>query len=170
MVYPALLPLIRTPRLPVVDYNWRPRRFNWTRPFPRKTKSGFCACAITFQTQSTRLNFSCGTISAEAFLSREFQWIILLQWPRIISRVSDYNLCSIDCLSFQFLCFLYYTHNTHVREVASQLGAKWSLVCLSTFRRPGLCKQHFSSFSPPQANCKHIQGPHFPIREVALLQ
>jgi hypothetical protein len=32
--------------------NWRPRRFKWTRPIRRKTKSGFCACAITFQTQS----------------------------------------------------------------------------------------------------------------------
>ena len=32
--------------------NWRPRRFKWTHPFRRKTKSGFCACAITFQTQS----------------------------------------------------------------------------------------------------------------------
>jgi len=32
--------------------NWRPSRFKWTRPFRRKTKSGFCACAITFQTQS----------------------------------------------------------------------------------------------------------------------
>ena len=31
--------------------NWRPRRFKWTRPFCRKTKSGFCTCAITFQTQ-----------------------------------------------------------------------------------------------------------------------
>jgi hypothetical protein len=31
--------------------NWRPRRFKWTRPFRRWTKSGFCACAITFQTQ-----------------------------------------------------------------------------------------------------------------------
>jgi len=31
--------------------NWRPRRFKWTRPFCRKRKSGFCACAITFQTQ-----------------------------------------------------------------------------------------------------------------------
>jgi hypothetical protein len=30
--------------------NWRPCRFKWTRPFRRKTKSGFCACAITFQT------------------------------------------------------------------------------------------------------------------------
>ena len=33
--------------------NWRPRRFKWTRLFRRKTKSGLCACAITFQTQST---------------------------------------------------------------------------------------------------------------------
>jgi len=33
--------------------NRRHRRFKWTRPFRRKTKSGFCACAITFQTQST---------------------------------------------------------------------------------------------------------------------
>ena len=33
--------------------NWRPRRFKWTHPFRRKKKSSFCACAITFQTQST---------------------------------------------------------------------------------------------------------------------
>jgi len=33
--------------------NWRPRRFKWTRPFRRKTISGFCACAITFQLAST---------------------------------------------------------------------------------------------------------------------
>jgi len=32
---------------------WRPRRFKWTRPFRRKTKYGFCAGAMTFQTQST---------------------------------------------------------------------------------------------------------------------
>jgi len=33
--------------------NWRPSQFKLTRPFGRKTKSGFCACAITFQTQCT---------------------------------------------------------------------------------------------------------------------
>ena len=33
--------------------NWRPSWFKWTRLFRRKTKSGFCACAIKFQTQST---------------------------------------------------------------------------------------------------------------------
>ena len=36
--------------------NWSPRRFKWTRPFRQKTKSGFCACAITFQTQSSSLS------------------------------------------------------------------------------------------------------------------
>jgi len=43
----------RTPRLPVVDWTDAPRRFKWTHPFRRKTKSGFCACAITFQLAST---------------------------------------------------------------------------------------------------------------------
>jgi len=33
--------------------NRRSRRFKWTRLFRRKTKCGFCSCAITFQTQST---------------------------------------------------------------------------------------------------------------------
>ena len=33
--------------------NWRPRWLKWTRPFCQKTKSGFCACAITVQMQST---------------------------------------------------------------------------------------------------------------------
>jgi len=51
MVYPTLLPLMRTPRLPV-DRTDAPRRFKWTCPFRRKTKSGFCACAITFQLAS----------------------------------------------------------------------------------------------------------------------
>jgi hypothetical protein len=32
--------------------NWHPRRFKWTCPFCWKMKSGFCACAITFRTQS----------------------------------------------------------------------------------------------------------------------
>jgi len=34
--------------------NWRPCRIKWIRPFRRKTRSGFCACVITFQTQSTK--------------------------------------------------------------------------------------------------------------------
>jgi len=37
--------------------NWRPRWFKWTPRFRQKTKSGFCACAITFQRQSTNNAF-----------------------------------------------------------------------------------------------------------------
>jgi hypothetical protein len=55
-VYPALLPLMRTALLPVVDWTDATRRFKWTRPFRWKTKSGFCSCAITFRTQSTTWN------------------------------------------------------------------------------------------------------------------
>ena len=39
--------------------NWRPRWFKWTRPFRRKTKSGFCARAITFQLASTSEKSEC---------------------------------------------------------------------------------------------------------------
>ena len=41
------------PRLSVADWTEAPRRFKWTRPFRLKTKSGFLACAITFQQSST---------------------------------------------------------------------------------------------------------------------
>jgi hypothetical protein len=44
-----------------------PRRFKWTRPFRRKTKSGFCACAITFQTQSTKTPRTSRQIPCEVF-------------------------------------------------------------------------------------------------------
>jgi len=33
--------------------NWHPRRYKWTCPFRWKTKSGFCACAITFRFHSS---------------------------------------------------------------------------------------------------------------------
>jgi len=53
-VYPALLRLIRIPRLPVFDWTDAPTgRFKWTRSLRWKTKFGFCACAITFQLAST---------------------------------------------------------------------------------------------------------------------
>ena len=47
--------------------NWCPCRFKWTRPFRRKTKYGFGACAVTFQTQSTSLGLSWGRTAISAF-------------------------------------------------------------------------------------------------------
>jgi hypothetical protein len=45
--------------VPSSRLNSRPSRFKWTRPFRRKTKSGFCACAITFQTRINKLSNFC---------------------------------------------------------------------------------------------------------------
>ena len=45
--------------------NWRPRRFKWTRPFRRNTKSGFCAYAITFQLASIS-DWHCGNVTTLA--------------------------------------------------------------------------------------------------------
>ena len=45
-----------------------PRRFKWTRPFRRKTKSGSCACAIKFQMQSTMLKSSALQYLIQIFL------------------------------------------------------------------------------------------------------
>ena len=55
VVYPALLKLMRTPRLPAVEWTDAPHRFEWTRPFRGNTKYGFCACAITFRTSYTQI-------------------------------------------------------------------------------------------------------------------
>ena len=49
--------------------NWRPCRFKWTRPFCRKNKSGFCACSITFQMQSTPVSSTKPSLQAADFSS-----------------------------------------------------------------------------------------------------
>jgi len=53
--------------------NWRPRRFKWTRPFCRKTKSGFGACAITFQLAFTIHCYAHGNIGTHSIKCKEFQ-------------------------------------------------------------------------------------------------
>jgi len=89
--------------------NWHPRRFIWARPFRRKTKSGFCACAITFQTQSTaipllplcvsmagyRVNFtffrwyqSASSVTSHRIVNVPILPLSLNLWPRIVSALS----------------------------------------------------------------------------------
>jgi len=60
--------------------NWRPLDLNGLVRFARKTKSGFCACAVTFKTQST------------TFSSRAVYNVFL---PRKIKLVQ--KLCGIMC-------------------------------------------------------------------------
>ena len=58
--------------------NWCPCRFKWTRPFRRKTKSGFCARAITFQTQSTNKLHSSLNNSRNLFIDKSDLFVINL--------------------------------------------------------------------------------------------
>ena len=77
--------------------NWRPRRFKWTRPFHRKNKSGFCACAITFQLTSTvphrNLRLAgygkCAECRLEDFVKRRNCWILLCVRISVLGCRSD---------------------------------------------------------------------------------
>jgi len=85
--------------------NWRPRRFKWTRPFRRKTKSGFCACAITFQTQSTMVHLA----QDRDRLSKTWKWTIgsrriwRISWLGEELSASEEGRCSIELISSYIL-------------------------------------------------------------------
>jgi len=55
-----------------------PRRFKWTRPLSRKTKSGFCSCAITFQTQPNTYCFSTTVRLSERASLLRYTYIVYL--------------------------------------------------------------------------------------------
>ena len=69
--------------------NWRPRRLKWTRLFRRKTKSGFCACAITFQTHYRTL--ACDNPGIGNCPSRESpeKPVLLLSYPFLLRQLSQ---------------------------------------------------------------------------------
>jgi len=70
--------------------NWRPRQFKWTCQFCRKTKSNFCACAITFQMQSsTSEPESVGLQDYELLLLQNYEllqkkFVLLLQQAHFV--------------------------------------------------------------------------------------
>jgi len=57
--------------------NCRPRRFKWTRPFRRKTKSGFCACAI--------ITFSTGYYIQQPLGLKDLKWQHGIRGPNLRS-------------------------------------------------------------------------------------
>jgi hypothetical protein len=65
--------------------NWRPCRFKWTRPFRRKTKSGFCACAITFQLGSNEsLNLMYETDTKYCSATSVVIWVRTFRRPQYL--------------------------------------------------------------------------------------
>ena len=84
--------------------NWRPCRFKWTCPFRRKTKSGFCACTITFQPASTSLP----TLRDVSVPSKTNSWISspMKMGPIFCSEISVRNatMCCVISQKNADLC------------------------------------------------------------------
>ena len=125
--------------------NWRPHRLKWTRPFRRKTKSGFCACAITFQKQST--------INAHSTYTAYYLFCMTFKQTAIISTnsINRFNLvnkvqgvfCEVQTESFILFrpVWIFTVHNDVHRGSSNCCGT------------PGICRattlagrQLFSTF------------------------
>ena len=76
--------------------NWRHLRFQWTRPFRRKKKSGFCTCAVTFQLASTSLSSDVTWVTTRGLTTME------------ISNVLHQN--AVVCLQDRGICQFGYLH------------------------------------------------------------
>jgi hypothetical protein len=134
--------------------NWRPRWFKWTRPFRRKTKYGFCACAITFQTHSTPVKPS--TSRSPSCLSVFIHQIYSLRTSRGLLKASLPNLifdsfkyvlepsqCSLksDCLTYHVihcttLCFCTHAPTSSLCFVYAEIWHP-SCICLLFRSRSG---------------------------------
>ena len=81
--------------------NWHPHRFKWTRPFQGKTKSGFCAYAITFRTSYTPhprgVTFLRNYTSSEGSIN-------------VSTLITVLTRASVLHISIYFLCFLELVH------------------------------------------------------------
>jgi hypothetical protein len=53
---------------------WHHHRFKWTRLFRQKTNYAFCACAVTFQTQSTLTQFALVSLQFHNFARSVWFW------------------------------------------------------------------------------------------------
>jgi len=68
---------MRTPLLPVVEWTDAPADLNGLVHFTRKTKSGFCACVVIFQTQSTPQQYSSATFFSLPFHLRNNKNVVI---------------------------------------------------------------------------------------------
>ena len=87
---------------------WRPRPFKWIRPFRRKT-FGFCACALTFQMQST-------TGFPETHEKWQNSWHLYL--PVLILSVNNRDVWSQK----QFILFLIGCNSLALKERKNDKG------------------------------------------------
>ena len=126
--------------------NLRPRWFRWTRPFRRKTKSGFCACAITFQTQSNKwqavVKMAVNLLVAQCkcAVPCTFATSICIPLLAVIKSltitviVSEVSLISLLLISLLRICYLgseVWKAEWYRCQPLSALGPQlWNLVCI----------------------------------------
>jgi hypothetical protein len=67
--------------------SWSPRLFKWTCPFRWKTKSGFCTCAITFQTQSTNI----ASMRHVIWEWKHKLWTLYIAWHSTLATVPTFH-------------------------------------------------------------------------------
>jgi hypothetical protein len=139
--------------------NWRPRRFKWTRPFRRKTKSGFCVCAITFQLASTcRVNI----INVSPTKSSSMGFVCVCACVRVCACVCVF-VCACACVCVcvcEAVLFpsIYYDITANMEVIVSGIKnlphfAKFIwLYCLNTHESPSLW--HALQKTNSRWNCK----------------
>ena len=84
-------------------------RFKWTRTFRRKTKSGFCMCAITFQLASTFVDKLLRLINFVwmTYVSCCLSWLDRYYRLPVHDMCSTYTLCSTDIFVCSFVSLSY---------------------------------------------------------------
>ena len=83
--------------------NWLPCRFKWTRPFRRKTKCGFCACAIRFRTSSNTYCISIATMVVRTSLKVRLPYIarlVLNSLAWLIIRQTQFDFLNTFAASY----------------------------------------------------------------------
>jgi len=68
---------------------WRPCLSKWNRPFRRKTKFGFCSCAITFQKQSTSSSQSITEYEIFTLLNKHNHTIVLKIYEKTLTPITS---------------------------------------------------------------------------------
>jgi hypothetical protein len=139
MVYPALLPLMRTSRLRSSRLNRTPlANLNGLVRFARKTKSGFCACAIAFQTLKDQIWFlrMCHRVS-----NVERPNLVSAQVPSRFKRWKTKSGFCACAIAFQTWCTKLYL------EFLANEGISIRLFHLADANKPGtgLCGRNSSS-------------------------
>ena len=77
--------------------NWHPRRFKWTRPLRRKTKSGVCTCTVPSHFKRSlhcAVNCSASVLTPRGrAVDKSWQWLSQV-FPRLVKEPDATLLCS----------------------------------------------------------------------------